>query len=398
MRATRRQLMQSSAVTLALGALTGFDHQASLARQTATSIPEQSVNAALLEFASCIPLSLLAENATNGFELLTFGDFRFRQESVGVDIAAISDPVERVSEFYRSVQPVPAADLMMAVGRADNSVALLGWTQEQVEQSAYVMSSEGVLTVLRGAFDEATLRQNWVDQGYQANTVEGVSVASLAEDGAMDISTDLGRFTLGKAANVALLDSGLLLYAPTLAGLTAMIQAHNGSENSLGTDALVRTVVDALPDRVSGASLFPPGAFVTPVEISTGENGPEFGDMPEAGPIPLMGLVGFVSGPAVPDSDMTATTESAVPSGSTFVASRHFLSGEEAEWAARRSFVTLETGASLRTGQPWSEVFPSWQISVDRDSDTVLTEIELYGNEAIWVQLFLSRDASFLYG
>ncbi|MEZ4500445.1 MAG: hypothetical protein R2839_10295 [Thermomicrobiales bacterium] len=60
--------------------------------------------------------------------------------------------------------------------------------------------------------------------------------------------------------------------------------------------------------------------------------------------------------------------------------------------------MTLETGASLRTGQPWSEVFPSWQISVDRDSDTVLTEIELYGNEAIWVQLFLSRDASFLYG
>ncbi|MEZ4500444.1 MAG: hypothetical protein R2839_10290 [Thermomicrobiales bacterium] len=29
----------------------------------------------------------------------------------------------------------------------------------------------------------------------------------MAEDGAMDISTDLGRFTLGKAANVALLDS-----------------------------------------------------------------------------------------------------------------------------------------------------------------------------------------------
>lgn len=383
MRLTRRQLLHATGTALALG---GFAQPAGAQTPDSVSAGE---NALLLEFASCIPQSLVAENASAGQELLVFADYAYRLQSVGIDLASIADPDEAFRAFARSTLPLPAADIMVATTRTQDPFRIFGWTLGQVEQCSYVMSSEGTLTVLRGAFNRAAIEAAWIAQGYQSLDVDGIAVASISAERTLDLSSEIGQLTLGNAGNAAFLDDGYLLYAPSLAALTAMIHAHTGTVDSLAIHPLVQSVVSSVPDRLSGAIILPPGAFIAAPPVLLGDPDTEL-VLPEPGPIPLMGLVGFVSGSAVPDAD--------IPSGSTFVSSRHFLTTDEAELAARRTLLTLESQYSMVSERQWSDIFAGWSISLDQDETNVLTAIDLIANEGIWSQIIYQRDASFLYG
>ncbi|MGE3797195.1 MAG: hypothetical protein AB7G88_05070 [Thermomicrobiales bacterium] len=399
MRLTRRQMLRTSgAVLLSSQATTFVTPGSGWAAQTPDT-GNSSPNATLLEFASCFPLTQLSENASQGSDLLTFGDFANRLQSVGLDLNDIADPTEKARAFAQATLPVPASDLMVSTFRTDDPLGLLGWTIDQIDQSAFVMSSSGILTALRGSFDVQMLQNAWNTQGYQQLDLDGVSVASLSPDGEMDLTSEIGRVTIRSALNAVLLDDGLLFYAPTLDALTLMIEAHDGQITSLGADPIVQNIVGAVSDPLAGAIILSAGSFASTMPlVQSGENGLEFGEMPEPGPIPLMGLIGFVSGPAVPENDLMASNVEVTASGSTLVATRHFLSLEEADLAARRTLLTLESQASFVTGQPWTEIFAGWRVAVDQERRTVLTEIDLYANEAIWSQLIYSRDAWFLYG
>jgi len=142
----------------------------------------------------------------------------------------------------------------------------------------------------------------------------------------------------------------------------------------------------------------PPGAFIASPAIVSGDDGIEFATTWEPGPVPLLGLIGFASGPAVPDSDISENATHPGPSGSRQIAIRHFLTEEEMVLAAKRSLIVLESQGSLQTGQPWSEIFADWQVSTDPASTAVITDIGLFDNEAVWSSVFFRRDAWYLYG
>jgi hypothetical protein len=79
------------------------------------------------------------------------------------------------------------------------------------------------------------------------------------------------------------------------------------------------------------------------------------------------------------------------------VAVRRFLTAEEADLAARRSLIGLETGVSVARQMPYAEMFAGWRVSIPAE-EIVLVEADLYANESIWLQMIYTRDAGFLYG
>jgi hypothetical protein len=372
--------------------------------QTPEAAPvESGVNAALLSMLRSIPLSLVEENHTDGLELATFGDIALRLESVGVEIPAGATG-EALGDAFRATMPIPVSNLMQATARADDSLALFGWTFADVHRILYSMTSEhGLVHVMQGDFDPAALEAAWTANGYQMLEVEGQTVASLAAEPEIDMESELGRLALSYVNNAALLDDRTLLYSPSLDALTLMLQATAGTVPSLGTDELVNTTVGAMTSPLSAASLLPGPALVAlgdPLMIlgpSADLDDFNLEDLPEPGPLPLMGLVGFVSGAAVPDTSLLEDESEPEPSGSMMVTSRLYTSPEDAVLAAKRSLLFLEAGWSFVSGAPYNEQFAGWRIDVDEDNETVLLEIDLYGNEGIWLNMIYSRDALFLY-
>jgi hypothetical protein len=405
MRLSRRALAQlAGASAVSAGIVSAMPGGLTVAQTPEATPVDGGVNAPLLSMLRSIPLSLVEENYTDGAELATFGDIALRLESVGVEIPDPATGDDALREAFRATMPIPVSNLMQATARAEDSLALFGWTFADVQQLLYTMTSEhGLLHVLQGSFDQARLESAWSANGYQTIEVEGQTVASLAAEPEIDMQSELGRLALAHVNNAALLEDGTLVYSPSLDALTLMLQAHAGAVPSLGTDELVNTVVGAMTSPLSAASLLPGPALVAlgdPLMIlgqSADLDDFNLEDLPEPGPLPLMGLVGFVSGSSVPDTDVLEDEAEPKPSGSMMVASRLYTSPEDATLAAKRSLLTLETGISFATAEPFTERFAGWRVDVDEANETVLLEVDLYANEGIWLQVIYQRDALFLY-
>ena len=397
MAVSRRTLVRNAGAAAA-GVIAAARGSSSLAQSVQSASRGDPVNATLLDLLTFIPLSLVEENFTEGAELATFGDAELRLSTVGVEIAGPDDP-ETDRELFRATQPIPYGRIAQGMLRADDPMALFGWSLGDVQQSLFTLAYAGgeSIEILRGTFERASLEAAWSANGYEMVNVDGQSVASLSAEPTIDMESELGRIALSSANNATLLDEGTLVYCSSLAGLTSVLEAGNGESASLGTDAIVRSLVEAVPEALSGASVLPGGAFIAQLPITVGEEGGfEIGELPEPGPVPLMGLLGFVSGSELPDPDLTDSEEEPVVSGSTMVSTRHFLTPDEARIAAQRSLVTLETGTSFASGMPYAEMFAGWRVDLPAE-DTVLVEVDLYGNESIWLQMIYSRDAGFLY-
>ncbi|MCC6944511.1 MAG: hypothetical protein IT335_08025 [Thermomicrobiales bacterium] len=394
MNLSRRRLLQTSATTLLGGGL-----GATLALQDAVAqtpeVPAAGMNGPLRDLATFFSLAMLSNNFTSSGELMTFGDLALRLEQVGVDLNAIAEPEEKRRQLGLATLPVPFAELVRASFQAENPVALFGWNAFDIEQSAYVMSDAITLTVLRGRFEPDLIQRAWSENGYAPVDQLGVPAASLSAEPSFDMTTELGRLTLGKANNVALVDDRTLIYASSLAGLEGMLESHRGEIESLGVMSTYNQVVDAAPDALSGAVVLAPGAFVAPPAITAGENGIEFSTSWEPGPLPVLGLVGFASGPGLPD---TGSSEEPVPSGSRQIAVRHFLTEAELDIAAKRTLLNLDTQGSIAMDRAWSEIFAGWQVWTDPENSAVVSSIDLFGNEGVWLQTLYSRDAWYLYG
>jgi hypothetical protein len=396
---SRRRLLQLGGAAAALGFASRLARPAGAVQDVGSVTRAEGSNAVLQEMLAFIPLSLVEENFTEGMELATFGDIGLRLETVGIDINALAGD-EAVRTLARSTMPVPFGRLTQGILRADDPEALFGWTLTDVRQSLFTLASgggEGV-EIIRGTFDRAQIEEAWAANGYELLDVGDQQVASLSAEPTIDMESEISRIALSGANNVALVDDSTLIFCSSLDGLTAVLDAGRGQESSLGTDPMVNELIDAVPDALSGASLLPGGAFITQMPIGFSEEGElELGDLPEPGPIPLMGLIGFVSGPAVPESDLTDSPADLVPSGGKMFAVRRFLTAEEADLAARRSLIGLETGVSVARQMPYAEMFAGWRVSIPAE-EIVLVEADLYANESIWLQMIYTRDAGFLYG
>lgn len=394
---TRRGLLHTTLFAIAAGTGAQWRGGSSALASQASTDQAGGSNQRLLELASFIPVFAVSDNASRGLELLTFGDTALRLEQVGVDLSAIADPLERATVFARATMPVPLAKMVQASVQATDPEALLGWTILDIEQNASVMSSTVAFTVLRGRFDPAVLQRAWLSQGYETRQVDGIEVASRSADGQIDLTSELGRLTLAAANNAALIGDATLIYASTQEALVSMVSAQRGEVESLGTMPLMQQTIEATPRALAGAMLLPAGAFVAPPEIPATQEDTKVA-VPEPGPVPLVGLVGFASGSAVPDSDPGASPEGPIPSGSSQIAVRLFLDDAELDLAAKRSLLTLDTQSNYRTGQPWRELFADWRISIDPAHSAVITDIGLFSNESIWQEVIAARDASYLYG
>jgi hypothetical protein len=407
MRLSRRDLARFAGSAAASAGLAQVIPGRQAIAQTPEAAPTGSgANSALLSLLKFIPLSLVEENYSEGSELGTFGDIALRLDSVGVEIPDSASGEDAVREAFRATMPIPSGSLIQASARADDSVGLLGWTIADVDRQLFTMTSEGGLVhVMQGAFDAGALEAAWTANGYEMLEVEGQAVASLSAEPDMNIETELGRLALSHVNNAALLDGGTLVYSPSLDTLTLMLQANAGTVPSVGTYEMVERVVGAVTQPLSGASVLPGPALVMlgdPLTMVLGESVDlediDLEDFPEPGPLPLMGLVGFVSGSAVPDPSLLENEDAEpVVSGSTLVASRLYTSPGDAAIAAKRSLLFLETGVSFVTRRPYAEQFAGWRVDHHQDSDIVTLEVDLYANEGVWLQMIYNRDAQFLY-
>ncbi len=172
---------------------------------------------------------VLDDPAPNAFHLASFADLAAFRASAGAEATPTAAAL--------ALPPVVALH-----GAEANWRTTFGYSLAQVDQTLLIGDPLDAITVLRGRFVEAELRNAWVRAGYQAIELDGATVWSLAADGSLDVSSPLGRLSQATHNNAILLPDGTLVFATRLAHLRAVVAVDQGREAALGT----RPSIDAL--------------------------------------------------------------------------------------------------------------------------------------------------------
>nr|MBA3275917.1 hypothetical protein [Chloroflexia bacterium] len=194
------------------------------------------------------------------------------------------------------------------------------------------------------------------------------------------------RAVMATFNNVTLVGD-ILICAPTQELLEEALAAGTGGAPSAAEDPVFGASLRTLPATTVSAIALSAAAVGFSIDVDPGQAGPlndlivqsdaEVGSMP-----PYDGLLTAVDAGAV-------TTEVGGGAGTAMI--RIVTgSGEDAEQAANVVEYRWTEGASLVSGQPYTDLMEITDLSVD--DNVAMIDFELAENARVWSQLFISRD------
>ena len=366
-------------------------------------------------------LAMAPDSPASQFQLATYVNVAAQLAALGVEpLTGMEDA--RVREWIRGVSLLP----MTAPG-AEHALnegwrATFGFDYVQIDQMLVVGEPPDQITLLRGRFDVAEIRAAWRANGYQAVDVNGVTVASLAEEREFDLKTDVGRLSLGALNNMVLLDDGTLVLAPTLAGLTSVLDVVAGKRPPLGERSGVARLIDAVDANlvaatiVTGNALRGPGIPEAVFDAGAGgltdaarnelatrvanEGASDGSAMPPV----AFALLGATAGGPLPSAPPSSDEPTATPAASDDVPMMRgvvalLLANAEAVATAipvveRR----LTEGVSMFSRVPYAELFPGSTVGVTADEAVLLVELggaEIGPARRLW-DAYYRRDLLFV--
>jgi hypothetical protein len=256
-----------------------------------------------------------------------------------------------------------------------------------------------VLTFLRGRFDLDKLQAAWDAQGYKPIELEGtIAAASVSEDMSIDLESELGRIAFAKFNNVAVLEDGTLVYAPTLDALKSIVATSRGEQPSIADRVDVSALLAAQTEPLASAAIVGGSIFQYAPNIAD----PDFsGDdlktqVAEASALPpvTLGLVGITAGG---DGSSTGTPEADANAGRVEI-SALFATEGDAQTAAGVVTTRLDGGAATATGQPFNELFADWTANPVPGSPVLNIELTLAPEvpRQVWISILYRMDYTFL--
>ncbi|MCO5221506.1 MAG: hypothetical protein M9947_07955 [Thermomicrobiales bacterium] len=331
------------------------------------------------------------------------GNVQLQMETLGLSFPI--DPTDDAQRqaWSRATYYVAIPSGISSFIALDNGPALLGFDVSQVASGAEIGESIDTLSFVRGSFDPAQVRAAQLANGYQELELDGRPVFSLSETAAVDLSNPIQQIALARLNNSTMLDDGTLVYAPTLTLLEAVLT----SESTIAGMPFVAQAMATLDHPLILSTLLGPGAFLPDIAAQILAN-PSLDAIAatvesemeqEQAPIVLSAIAGSTAGgPLVaPSGDATPGSDPAPPlSVSKFALV--YATPEEAARAATSIESNLETGSSLRTGEPWTALFASWSVAPSDTHPSVLLTLEWRDRAARTFDLVYSRDLGFITG
>ena len=303
-----------------------------------------------------------------------------------------------------------------AIGIADPFVAqalnltrdVLGYDLTDIDQGMTIGEPPDLTILLRGRFERAALERAWQANGYQTVTVDGQEIASRGDEAPIDLDSDFGRATLGKLDNAALLDDGTLVYARSIAGIQRVLASASGAAPSLGERVDVAALLATVDQPLANAVLVAGTALAGPVDLGIGldpstpvaeiatrvaAGAQERAQMP---PVALALLATTPGGPLPrsPQATATPTPDPSIPDAQVLIRLLMLAPGT-AEQAAAVVEERLATLSSLRTGEPYADLYRSWATEVLADGQVLGIELTPPFARTIFDGLF-ARDLLFI--
>ena len=353
-----------------------------------------------------MPASIAGEG--DNPQIATFADIAMQLAAGGIERPASVEDEDGLTPWIHAVYPLLIAD---PFGRTARVLTrdFLGYDATDIDQTLQAGVPPAMITLLRGRFDESAVAAAWQANGYRMTEAGGIPVASLFEDAEFDVQTEIGKIALSKWNNAAILPDGTLAYAATLPLLESVIETAtgaNGPTASLGAREEIATLLSSLEEPVVSAILFD-GLTVSataqmPVELAV-EN-PELleeleAQLAEPAPMPpvALGLVGVTAGgPTLIYDDGEEPVIEMPPA--TIVYRLLMAEPGSAETAAGVVEARLASMQSMRTTQPWSELFGSWDAHAVAGGDVLALDLTPAPDRPVsgWQQMLYARDLLFL--
>ncbi len=268
-------------------------------------------------------------------------------------------------------------------------VDFLGWNMAQVDQTVESLHLPDGLMLVRGRFDRQAVSDAWDQNGYQRLDVGGLEVAQVSADTGFDLSSEIGRFALGKINNAAWLDERTLVYATSQAVMEAVADTVDGTVESVFVRGNVEALSSALPTELVTSMLVDGSAF-----SSGEETGPGRGHQPVSSIVHA--LLGHTAGLPLQGAAANGISLTIDAPDSVVLMAVEYLNRADAEAGLARAFEKLENGEAPSNGQPFAEQFSAWSGSVVADSPIIVLELAPSKNPAVWQQLLFRGDLTFL--
>lgn len=355
---------------------------------------------------SLVPASIADE--ANDAQILMYADIAAQLAAGGIDRIASVDDREGFTRWIHATYPVVIAEPFRSYAKVLTR-EMLGFDVTDLDQTLQAGLPPNIITLLRGRFDEDAVAAAWEQNGYNMLEIDGLRVASLFEDAQFDFENEISRIALAKMNNAAFLPDGTLAYAPTLQLLESIIETATGALGptaSVGTRRDVAALLASLDEPVVSAMLFAGTAISvaaqTPVELTADnpelleEIESQLGD-PEPMPPVALGMVGVTAGgPTVIYDEGDESLVEMPPA--TIVYRLLMAEAGTADAAATVVEARLASMQSVRTREPWSELFGSWDARPVSGGDVLALDLTPANGRpvSIWPQMLIMRDLLFL--
>ncbi len=339
-------------------------------------------------------------------QLATFADLAAQSAAAEMPVPAGVDD-ENFVVWARALMALLLPTNLFQFALVADWPGLLGFDLTEIDQAMEVGEPPLVITLLRGRFDEEKLRAAWANQGGQVIDVDGVEVASMRGDFEFDIMSDLGRFGFARYNNAAILPDGTVAFSPSLDGMRAVIAAAQGTGPSLGDRVDVAAVAGAIEQPLASAILMhgaglqgmPELGFdvATPLAEVADAMATEIAEFAKMPPITLALLGVTPGGPLSRPPSQADTPQPDIPRAQ-FEIALLLPTREAAETAVRVAEERLATQSSLRTQQPLTDYFSSWESRVLEDVPVAVLELTFAPDvfPTNWYRMLFARDLPFL--
>lgn len=359
-----------------------------------------------------VPVSVLGELHDAG-TFLTFADSAAQLASVGV-VAPASRDDPGFDRWRVATSGLAIADSLQYAFEPGWREAF-GWNGFVMDRTLQFGQPPATVTILQGRFDRAAIDTALSAQGYPQVQIPGADIAwSRSPEPDVDLTSDGGRFTLGRMNTVALLPDGTMVAGGVLDGVMALVATATGGGATLAEETTVQQLLAAQSPPLVAAVLLPGVALaggVDPAILRTGAGTP-MPDLDEiaatvateaaaraAMPPVLLALFGRTAGgPLISPAASDGLATPAIPAGAPLALTRFTLLLASPEAAAQAVPVIedrLATGVSYASGKPWTEQLSGWRVVATPDAPVVVVEVETDA-PTLWYGLLYRRDLGFL--
>lgn len=366
----RRQCLLGAAAVFAAR----FTHAGALAAETST-------NQALLDLLGMIPSGPIGDTALSK-QTATFANIAGQLKAVEAQPPADLGDETALHVWTTAMRGMAGPESLQWALTPDWKTTF-GFEVFDIDQSLEFGMPPLVLTAYRGRFMPDAIGAALKVSGYKPIDRADAAVWSLAEDATISFDNPANHLALSRMNNVAVIGTDVLLAAPRLDALKAMLDTVASKRPSMAANADLAALVKAT--TVDLAS----GLFVSGDSVAGA-----------ATPVKTV-LAGITFGAAVPPE--ASTPVSAFARQSTVALAKMELTALTARKtdavALSKSIDSgLRTKKSQVTQEPYTDFFSDWKIGLFEDDAIVTVELTFASGHApaSWSQFISQRDLGFL--